>query len=186
MDPDIHDILKITLSYHLTRFLADGIYPPEVTMFLKMEDRQNYISRYGRNMFVGRTVATVINRFSGEDNEITRQFELDNPDIVKQAVERICTVQQFRDFLSWYVDCRVSDGLPQCKRRAEDCGLYVGSSLGKDQLRVYMKGVSNAQVSNNSTSGGNLKGNGCLIPIALIGVPFIGTIMHLTGFRFLI
>ena len=175
MDPKIVDVLKMALMYHLTRFLADGINPPAPNAFAKMEDRQNFTSRYGGDMITARTVATIINWFSGEENDITRQFEREYPDIVKQAIQRICAIQEFRDFISWYVDIRTSDGLPQCKRRAEECGLYVNSSLGKDQLSNEMRGLSDVHASGNSSPSSS-KGNGCMIPIALIGSSLIGTI----------
>ena len=177
MDSQILDVLKLSLMYHLTRFLADGITPPAPKAFAKMEDRQNFTSRYGGNMIIASTVAAIINWFSGEENDITRQFERENPDIVKQAIERICAIQEFRDFLSWYVDIRTSDGLPQCRRRAEECGLYVKSSPGKDQLSIEMRGLSEVHAPGNASPSGSSKGNGCLIPIVLMGSSFIGTIL---------
>lgn len=165
MDPKIMDVLKIVLMYHLTRFLADGIKPPAPKAFAKMEDRQNFTSRYGGDMITARTVATIINWFSGEENDGTKQFEREHPDIVKQAIERICAIQEFRDFLSWYVDIRTGDGLPQCKRRAKECGLYVNSSRGKDQLSNEMHGLSDLHASGNSSPSGGSNGNGHLFPI---------------------
>lgn len=177
MDPKIMDVLKMALMYHLTRFLADGITPPAPKAFAKMEDRQNFASRYGGDMLIARTVSTIINWFSGEENESTRKFERENPIIVKQATARICAIQEFRDFLSWYVDIRASDGLPQCKRRAEECGLYVSSSLGKDQLSIEMRGLSEVHAPGNASPSGSSKGNGCLIPATLIGSSLIGMLL---------
>ena len=177
MDPKIMDLLKIALMYHLTRYLAGGVNPPTPSLFLKMEEREHLMSRYGQNMATFQAIGVIINRFSGEENDVSRQFERENPDIVKHAIAKICAIQEFKDFLSWYVDIRAIDGLPQCRSRAEECGLYVKSSIGKDQLCAYMRGVSDMQVPVNSSPRGSSKGNGCLIPIALIGSSLLGMIL---------
>jgi len=183
MDPQIMDGLKISMMYHLTRFLAGGINPPAPIEFMKMEDRESLIKSYGGDMTSMQTVGVIINRFSGGDSIVSRQFERDNLEVVEQALKKVCAVQEFKDFFSWYVDIRASDGFPECRRKAEECGLYIESSPGKDKMSAELGGLGNLDLSDNpasrSSSKGKGNGNGCLIPIAFIGSSLIATLVCL-------
>jgi hypothetical protein len=172
MDPKALDVIQMALFYHLTRFVADGILPPETKLFIKeMTDLQNFNTRCASDLIPSQTIAVLINRFSGAYSLVTAQFEREHPEMVQNAIAQICRIPEFKDFISWYIDIRVSDGLTHGKAFAERQGFYVSSSPSKTLLVAHMRGVSDIKVPDKQ-SGRGVTGSGCLMPLVVLGTWF--------------
>lgn len=168
IDPTVFDACKMQLFMNMTRLLVDNI-PPSAGLRIPKDELQQFVQRYSSPGVEMMVVGAIISHLGGECNDEAQHILKENKKTVLGAVEKIRSYEEFRDYISSYVDLAAKDGRPECRVRAQEWGLYVASSDGKSSIDAELNSVCGMSTEIAGAKGGS----GCLIVLAILGVSII-------------